>query len=680
MTDFPSFFRFPAVCTRTKSCQSGSGGFSGGAGGGSGGRQIPILKFDAVNEGEGPYSYSYETGNGIQAQEQGDARGDGTRAQGGFSYTAPDGQQVRISYTADENGFVPQGSHIPTPPPIPAEIQRAIEQNLAEEARGVVDDGQYREDNSGQYRADSSGQNNGGGGAGAGFGAGSSDPRSRRVCGVRPLGLPAPRVGGATRVAVVGVALEVAAAPVGRVDSLVVAEAPEDSAVEQLEVGAGGAGGYGGGAAGGGAGGYGGGGAGGFGGGAGGGAGGGGGRPGAGSEIPIIRYENNNNGDGTYNWLYETGNGINAQEQGDARGDGTKAQGGFSYTAPDGQQIQIQYTADENGFQPQGAHLPTPPPIPEEIQRAIEQNLADEARGIVDDGQYKPGAGEGGAAGGGGGGRGGGGYGGGGGGAGSSQYGGAAGSGQGGAGGYRSNLAAHVNLARNLDFVHQVVVALALVGICACARLDSKYLPPNQGGGGGTTYNGPAPGQGPQQQQPQPGPGGPQPGQYSGQGQGGQQQQANQVPILRLENNNNGDGTYNYALETGDGISIQEQGDASGDGTKAQGGFSYTAPDGQQIQIQYTADENGFQPQGDHLPTPPPIPPEIQRAIDQNLADEANGIVDDGQYRDESGGAQAGGYGGQQQQGQSGGYGGQQQQGQFGGQTAAPGGQAGYKY
>lgn len=166
----------------------GAGGF--GPGGPSGGRQIPILRFDDKNDGEGTYSFAYETGNGIQAQEQGDARGnclrfyrfrslicisfyymsfayapgDGTRAQGGFSYTSPDGQQVHISYTADENGFVPQGSHIPTPPPIPEEIQKAIQQNLADEARGIVDDGQYREDFSGQYR--------GGAGAGAGFGAG----------------------------------------------------------------------------------------------------------------------------------------------------------------------------------------------------------------------------------------------------------------------------------------------------------------------------------------------------------------------------------------------------------------------------------------------------------------------------------------------------------------------------
>lgn len=70
--------------------------------------------------------------------------------------------------------------------------------------------------------------------------------------------------------------------------------------------------------------------------------------------------------------------------------------GSFSYTAPDGQQIEVRYTAGQEGFVPQGAHLPTPPPIPAEIQKAIEQNLADEARGIVDDGQYRPGPEEGG--------------------------------------------------------------------------------------------------------------------------------------------------------------------------------------------------------------------------------------------------------------------------------------------
>ncbi|KAG5880231.1 hypothetical protein JTB14_014736 [Gonioctena quinquepunctata] len=111
----------------------------------------------------------------------------------------------------------------------------------------------------------------------------------------------------------------------------------------------------------------------------------------------------------------------------------------------------------------------------------------------------------------------------------------------------------------------------------------------------------------------------------------------NDVPILRLDNNNDGQ-TYNYGLETGNGIVAEEQGDASGDGTKAQGGFSYTAPDGQQVRVQYVAGPEGFIPQGDHLPVAPPIPEEILKAVEQNLAEEARGVFDDGQYRPDGSG------------------------------------------
>ncbi|KAK9721340.1 Insect cuticle protein [Popillia japonica] len=108
---------------------------------------------------------------------------------------------------------------------------------------------------------------------------------------------------------------------------------------------------------------------------------------GGGAQIPIISYENVNNGDGSYRFSYETGNGIKAQEEGFLKNAGSESEaqsaaGSFSYTAPDGQKIELTYTADENGFQPQGAHLPTPPPIPEEILRSLEQNAAEEAGDI----------------------------------------------------------------------------------------------------------------------------------------------------------------------------------------------------------------------------------------------------------------------------------------------------------
>ncbi|KAJ8954435.1 hypothetical protein NQ318_011111 [Aromia moschata] len=77
---------------------------------------------------------------------------------------------------------------------------------------------------------------------------------------------------------------------------------------------------------------------------------------------------------------YDTENGISAQESGQQRGvgesAGTVAQGSFQYTSPEGVPVQIQYIADENGFQPVGNVLPTPPPIPEAIARSLRYNAA----------------------------------------------------------------------------------------------------------------------------------------------------------------------------------------------------------------------------------------------------------------------------------------------------------------
>ncbi|XP_071442459.1 endocuticle structural glycoprotein SgAbd-2-like [Hetaerina americana] len=95
--------------------------------------------------------------------------------------------------------------------------------------------------------------------------------------------------------------------------------------------------------------------------------------------IPIIAYSSDVNFDGTYQYNYETGNGIAARESGYLKNAGNPeteaqvAQGSFSYTGPDGVLYTINYIADENGFRAEGAHLPTPPPLPIELQRAIEE-------------------------------------------------------------------------------------------------------------------------------------------------------------------------------------------------------------------------------------------------------------------------------------------------------------------
>ncbi|XP_053675042.1 cuticle protein CP14.6-like [Anopheles nili] len=83
------------------------------------------------------------------------------------------------------------------------------------------------------------------------------------------------------------------------------------------------------------------------------------------------------------------------------------------------------------------------------------------------------------------------------------------------------------------------------------------------------------------------------------------------------------DGSFNYAYESANGIKVEDQGTIKSikvpklDETGRQvgeedvqvsvqtGSFQYTAPDGQVYTLRYVADENGFQPQADHLPVAP---------------------------------------------------------------------------
>ncbi|XP_017470793.1 PREDICTED: larval cuticle protein 8-like [Rhagoletis zephyria] len=67
---------------------------------------------------------------------------------------------------------------------------------------------------------------------------------------------------------------------------------------------------------------------------------------------------------------------------------------------------------------------------------------------------------------------------------------------------------------------------------------------------------------------------------------------------------------YSFSLKTSDGTSKQEEGKLVNVGAEdehivARGSFSFVAADGQTYTVNYIADENGFQPQGDHLPVAP---------------------------------------------------------------------------
>ncbi|XP_063587510.1 cuticle protein CP14.6-like [Penaeus indicus] len=89
------------------------------------------------------------------------------------------------------------------------------------------------------------------------------------------------------------------------------------------------------------------------------------------------------------------------------------------------------------------------------------------------------------------------------------------------------------------------------------------------------------------------------------------------VPILRDDRVQEEDGRYNYDIETGDGITVAESGSPDGPegAIVASGQFSYTAPDGSLIKLTYVANEDGFQPEGDHLPVAPEFPHEIPEFV-----------------------------------------------------------------
>ena len=102
---------------------------------------IPIVKFDSQQGHDGAFSYAYETGNGIQAHEEGFVKNQGVKdgeiqvQQGFYSYTGPDGVPVEVHYLADENGFQAQSDSLPKSVPLPEANVKAIAEHEAAYAK-----------------------------------------------------------------------------------------------------------------------------------------------------------------------------------------------------------------------------------------------------------------------------------------------------------------------------------------------------------------------------------------------------------------------------------------------------------------------------------------------------------------------------------------------------------------
>ncbi|XP_037780611.1 cuticle protein AMP1A-like [Penaeus monodon] len=93
-----------------------------------------------------------------------------------------------------------------------------------------------------------------------------------------------------------------------------------------------------------------------------------------------------------------------------------------------------------------------------------------------------------------------------------------------------------------------------------------------------------------------------------------------QIPIIRDERvHPAADGTYSFDVETGDGIVRSESG---GPGGAQQGTVSFTFQDGQVFEIQFVANDNGYQPQSPFLPVAPaflyPVPAHALEQIERD--------------------------------------------------------------
>ncbi|KAH8234583.1 hypothetical protein KR032_000032 [Drosophila birchii] len=77
----------------------------------------------------------------------------------------------------------------------------------------------------------------------------------------------------------------------------------------------------------------------------------------------VVLAQNSDVGPESYNYNFETSDGQKAEAAGKLKNIGTEQEaiavhGSFSYVGDDGVTYSVNYVADENGFQPQGAHLP----------------------------------------------------------------------------------------------------------------------------------------------------------------------------------------------------------------------------------------------------------------------------------------------------------------------------------
>ncbi|XP_045621220.1 cuticle protein AMP1A [Procambarus clarkii] len=94
--------------------------------------------------------------------------------------------------------------------------------------------------------------------------------------------------------------------------------------------------------------------------------------------------EREDKGDGSFNYQFETSNGLAEERVGTIGAEGqSNFQGSYRFTLPDGTVAEVTYVADENGFRPESPLIPTPHPLPAHALAQIAFAEEQRARGIT---------------------------------------------------------------------------------------------------------------------------------------------------------------------------------------------------------------------------------------------------------------------------------------------------------
>ncbi|XP_042891001.1 cuticle protein AMP1A-like [Penaeus japonicus] len=102
-------------------------------------RVVALLRDDRVANEDGTFSYALEADNGINTAVAGVVGSAGQiNQEGSYTYTLADGTQAVVTFVANENGFQPQSSILPTPHPLPAHVYELLEIAERQRAAGIV--------------------------------------------------------------------------------------------------------------------------------------------------------------------------------------------------------------------------------------------------------------------------------------------------------------------------------------------------------------------------------------------------------------------------------------------------------------------------------------------------------------------------------------------------------------